>query len=221
MTCNLVIPSESCYEISRILRDRSLWMADVLFWFRGNFVKQLAEMDEVELLRSVAQGDRDAFGRLYDLHSTSLFSVAARILNDTKAAEDVLQEVFIQVWRKAGTYRPELGKPFQWLLGLTRNKAVDQVRSSVRRSRLTFDAAENQADDPAAVEEQFSSDQKVIIRKALAEIPIDQRKSIELAYFGGLSQSQIAEQLGEPLGTIKARIRRGMLKLRDVLEGKL
>ena len=184
---------------------------------------QPVPVDEVELLRSISEGDRHAFSRFYDQYARLLFSIAFRILNDQKEAEDVLQEVFLQIWDKAGSYNPLLGKPGSWAVTLTRNKAIDYIRAHQRRSKLVEHAATEIAANPAtfapANDSVHRPDHAELISSAVAELPADQRKAIEMAFFSGFTQNEISETLKEPLGTIKARIRRGMLKLRDRLEG--
>lgn len=178
---------------------------------------------EVELLRRIGGGDRQAFASFYDQYSGLLFSIAVKILNDGKEAEDVLQEVFMQIWNKAGAYDPLLGKPASWAVTLTRNRAIDRIRSAQRRAKLieraTVEAEMQPGAPPLANEKLHGKENAERIRSVLAELPADQRRAIEMAFFSGLTQDEIANALQEPLGTIKARIRRGMLKLREKLEG--
>ena len=180
---------------------------------------------DVELLRRIAAGDRSAFAEFYDRHSTLMFSVACKILNDPGEAQDVLQETFLQIWEKAERFDPTLGKASSWVATLTRNKAIDRIRASVRRSRLADEAGTESAIaaevTDTANEAVHGHDKARLIQSAIVELPADQRRAIELAYFSGLTQHEISEKLQEPLGTIKARIRRGLLKLRDQLEGLL
>ena len=180
---------------------------------------------DVELLRRIAGGDRSAFASFYDQYSGLLFSIAVKVLNDAKEAEDVLQEVFVQIWNKADAYDPLLGKPASWAVTLTRNKAVDRIRASQRRSRLLEQAAveANGSPDhsPSANEKLHGKENAEMIRSVVAALPPDQRCAIELAFFSGLTQDEISQTLQEPLGTIKARIRRGMFKLREKLEGRV
>jgi RNA polymerase sigma-70 factor (ECF subfamily) len=179
--------------------------------------------NDVELLRSISEGDRYAFSRFYDQYSKLLFSIAFHILNDQKEAEDVLQEVFVLIWDKAGTYHSRLGKPSSWAVALTRNKAIDYIRANQRRSKLAEQAATemsvNSPGSATANESVRGRENAELIGSAVADLPEDQRQAIEMAFFSGLTQNEISETLKEPLGTIKARIRRGMLKLRDRLEG--
>jgi RNA polymerase sigma-70 factor (ECF subfamily) len=180
---------------------------------------------DVELLRRIAARDRAAFAEFYDRHSTLMFSVAAKILNDSGEAEDVLQEVFVQIWEKAGRFDPNLGKASSWAAILVRNRAIDKIRASQRRTRLAEEAGLEQAVgaevSDTANETVHGHEQAKLIQSAIVELPVEQRRAIELAYFSGLTQNEISEKLREPLGTIKARIRRGLLKLRDQLEGAL
>lgn len=180
---------------------------------------------DIELLRQIAAGDRSAFGEFYDRHSVLMFSVASRILNDPSDAEDVMQEAFVQIWEKAGNFDPKLGKPSSWAAILVRNKAIDRIRGSQRRSRLALEAGAEMAiaaeANDSANDMVHGHDQAQLIHSAIVELPAEQRNAIELAYFSGLTQNEISEKLHEPLGTVKARIRRGLLKLRDQLEGLL
>ena len=180
---------------------------------------------DVELLRRIAQQDGNAFAEFYDRHSTLLYSVACKILNEPSDAEDVLQETFVQIWEKAAYFDPGLGKASTWAAVLVRNKAIDRIRASRRRSRLNDDAGveiaiahetENTVNDSV-----YGHDKARMIQTAIVELPSEQRQAIELAFFSGLTQNEISEKLKQPLGTIKARIRRGMLKLRDQLESLL
>ena len=178
---------------------------------------------DVELLRRIAGQDRSAFASFYDRYSGLLFSIAVKVLNDPKEAEDVLQEVFMQIWNKADAYNPLLGRPASWAVTLTRNKAIDRIRAAQRRSKLleqaTVEANARPDDSPSANEMLHGRENAERIRSVVAALPPDQRRAIELAFFSGLTQDEIAKNLQEPLGTIKARIRRGMLKLREKLEG--
>jgi len=194
--------------------------------FRTERVSESADQDnDVRMLQRIAAGDRAAFAEFYDAYSGLLFSLAAKILNDAREAEDVLQEVCLQIWQKAGNYNPRLGKPIHWAVALARNKAIDRVRASQRRARLLEHATGARAGETAAPmaanEALHGRERAALIRNALAGLPPDQRHAIELAFFSGLTQDEISEKLREPLGTVKARIRRGMLKLRDLLEDAL
>lgn len=179
------------------------------------------ELTEADLLRRVAARDESAFGQLYDRLAPILFQLAFRILQDAALSEDVVQDAFLQIWDKAGQYDSQLGKPLSWAATLTRHKAIDRLRAGERRRRFTEEAGQDQEarqedslapDSPTQLQETAQG-----VRVALGSLPAEQRVAIELAFFDGLTQSQIAERLQIPLGTVKARIRRGMLQLRDAL----
>jgi len=180
---------------------------------------------DFELFRLIGARDRAAFAEFYDRHVTRLYSVARKILNDTTEAQDVVQDVFVQIWEKAGNFDPKLGQPSYWVITLVRNKAIDRIRASQRRAKLADDAGAEAAlttgTGESAHEGLHGQEKAGLIRSALVELPADQRHAIELAFFSGLTQHEISTQLSQPLGTIKARIRRGLLKLRDQLEGVL
>ena len=177
--------------------------------------------EDVELLRRVALGDKAAFAELYDRLSGVLYSTVMRILNDSRESEDVLQEVFLQIWDKANTYDSRVGRPFNWALTITRNRAIDRLRSVRRRYEFVAETTETALSAPSyapdAGREVYQRERSLLVRKALEELPLEQRQAIEMAFLGGQTQNEISEQLGQPLGTIKARIRRGMLKLRESL----
>jgi RNA polymerase sigma-70 factor (ECF subfamily) len=182
--------------------------------------------EDIRLLQLVGQGDRAAFSQLYDRFSSVLFATAFSVLNNREAAEDVLQDAFLMIWEKAPLYNPERGKPLTWALTLTRNKAIDRLRSSQRRRRL-YDAAERESltdeqhDDRDSFMALLTSERSTLVREALGQLSPDQRQAIEMTFFGLLTQLEVAEQLNEPPGTIKARIRRGLMRLRDVLADRV
>jgi RNA polymerase sigma-70 factor (ECF subfamily) len=187
----------------------------------------VAEQDQdAALIERIRGGERAAFVTFYDRYSPLLFSVAARVLGERKEAEDVLQEVMLVIWNKSGDYDPQLGSLSSWAVTVTRNKALDRLRARTRRLRLIEEAAILAEDSdassyPSANEIVHGRERAQLLRDAMNELPADQRMAIELAFFTGLSQSDIATRLQEPLGTIKARIRRGMLRLRERLGGAL
>lgn len=178
--------------------------------------------DDIALLQRVARGDRQGLEELYDKFCNVLFTVAFRVLNDQQATEDVLQDVFIQIWEKAPLYDSSRGKPLTWAITLTRNKAIDQLRSIQRRSRLADNAereyrALEEFDGPSAFELVASGESGRLVREALRTLSPENQEVIELAFFSSLTQAEIAERLQQPLGTVKARIRRALMKLRDIL----
>jgi RNA polymerase sigma-70 factor (ECF subfamily) len=191
------------------------------------FGRNVAEPDQdAALIARIRGGERAAFVSFYDRYSPLLFSVAARVLGERKEAEDVLQEVMLVIWNKSGDYNPQLGTLSSWAVAVARNKALDRLRARARRLRLIEDAAVMAGDSgatsyPSANEVIHGQERAELLRDAMKALPADQRMAIELAFFSGLSQSDIAERLQQPLGTIKARIRRGMLRLREQLGGAL
>ena len=178
--------------------------------------------EDIRLLQLVGQGDRTAFSQLYDRFSRVLFATAFSVLNNREAAEDVLQDACLMIWEKAPLYDAERGKPLTWALTLTRNKAIDRLRSLQRRRRL-YDEAERESltdeqfDDRDSFMAVISLERGTQVREALLQLSPDQRQAIEMTFFGSLTQNEVAEQLDEPLGTVKARIRRGLMRLREVL----
>ena len=177
----------------------------------------------LHLIQQVAKQDRDAFSQLYDRFSTLVFSLAMRMLKARSDAEDLLQEVFVQVWRQAENYSAERGSPEAWIINIARSRAIDKIRSIRRMQRsfvLTDDPA--QAESTETVESSaVESETRLTMNSALANLPDTQRKVLELAYFDGLTQSEIADRLAEPLGTVKTRMRSGIQKLREILGTKL
>ena len=175
-------------------------------------------------MKRIAEGDAESFAAFYDRYETLLYSIALRILHTESEAEDVVQDAAVLIWERAPLYQASQGKPGSWAIAVVRNKAIDRLRSSRRRGDLMERATEEFAVMESAQASEgagWSGDSAGLVRKGLVGLPLEQRQAIELAFFGGLSQSEIAEKLREPLGTIKARIRRGMLAMRDALEGAL
>ena len=176
----------------------------------------------MELLRAIAQGDEQAFASLYDRYNAAVFGFLLRILGNNVEAEDVLQEVFLQVWQRAADYDETRGRPFTWLVTLARSRAIDRLRANDARdrtaTRATRGAAENISD---AAEDAIRSEHGEMVRRALAEIPEEPRRALLLAYFEGCSQAEIAARLGSPIGTIKTRTRSGLRKLRELLSKRM
>jgi RNA polymerase sigma-70 factor (ECF subfamily) len=177
---------------------------------------------DVELLHAVARGDEAALARLYDAYRVILFGLLVRILNSREEAEDILQEVFIQVWRRAKDFDEKRGRPFTWLVTLTRSRAIDRLRLLGARQRLATSAERERVEEASdALTDTIKGTQQEVVRRALAKLPEEQRHTLLLAYFEGLTQSEIATKLGAPLGTVKTRMRSGMMKLRVLLEPQL
>ena len=187
---------------------------------------QHREVDDETLLQRLAAGDKVALSLLYDRHSGAIFALLLRILGDRATAEDLLQEVFLRVWQRAATYQAGRGRPTTWLFGIAHNLAIDEVRRLRRRPQAveTPDAESREtllgaiaAPGPDPADQAWEQVQRAQISAALLHLPETQRMIIELAYFEGYTQSQIAARLDEPLGTVKTRLRLGMQKLRDQL----
>lgn len=174
-------------------------------------------------MERVVSGDEVAFSTLYRKLSPGLFSMIYQILQDQKESEDVLQEAFVQMWKKASTYDDNRSALFTWAVMISRNKAIDRLRSRQRRTRLVEEATAEVAAAPADLESgadvlSGQSDERKRIRGALSTLPASQREAIELAFFTDMTQAEVSAKLSEPLGTVKARIRRGLLSLRDLLQ---
>ena len=183
--------------------------------------REQSEESQAQLLRRIAGQDRQALAEFYDQTAGTLFSTAVRILGDAHEAEEVIQDAFLQIWGKAATFDAALGKPFYWALSITRNRAIDRLRARQRRVRLADELHEAAAADSSPLASPFQSalseEDLAAVRSAVSGLPGDQRQAIDMAFFGGMTHAEIADALHEPLGTIKARIRRGMLKLRERL----
>ncbi|HEX6617506.1 MAG TPA: sigma-70 family RNA polymerase sigma factor [Gemmatimonadales bacterium] len=181
-------------------------------------VTRMSSPADFELVARAAAGDERALGLLYDRYGSVLYAVAFRILGERADAEEVVLEAFTQAWRDAPRFEPGRGSVAGWLTTIARSRALDLVRARTRRTRITAAAA---AEAPAAPPRPDSAldheDRRREVRRALDALSPTQRQAIELAYFEGLSQSEIAERLQEPLGTIKTRVRLGMQKLRECL----
>jgi len=177
---------------------------------------------QAQLLRRIAAQDKQALAELYDQVAAVLFATSFRILGDSHEAEEVIQDVFVQIWNKASTFDSALGTPFHWMVGIARNRSIDRLRLRQRQAQV-FDQLQNfaaidAAHDSAPAKTDLVEDELAGIRAEVRNLPPDQRLALEMAFFGGLTHAEIARITGEPLGTVKARIRRGMLKLRDTLQ---
>lgn len=186
-------------------------------------VLKKSKPDDIQLIKLIAQSHQDAINELYERYKRLVFSVALAIVGDQSVAEEITLDVFVQVWQKADSYRPELAKVSTWMIAITRNHAIDILRWQRSRPEASIVHWEEGSvqNGPLIhnVEEQIESIlKKERVRKAVAQLPEDQREALALAYFKGYTQSQISEALKQPLGTIKTRIRLGMQKLRKLLE---
>ena len=180
-----------------------------------------SKTSDSDLLRAVARGDEAALAACHDRYRLILFGLILRILNDRAEAEDVLQETFLQVWRRANDFDENRGRAFTWLVTIARSRALDRLRSHGSRKRIAAEAtaeAGNLIGDASA--ETLRSEEGATVRRALTELPEEQRRALLLAYFEGLTQTEIATRLGIPLGTVKTRVRSGMIRLREVLRDR-
>ena len=179
-----------------------------------------AEIDWGDLVARCAAGDQAALAGLYDASNSLVYGLAVRILGDRDLAEDVVVEVYSQAWREAQSFSPARGSAASWLMTLARSRSVDLLRSR-RRDRATEpleSAGEVEASTPTPEAATMDAERHGLVRGALSSLSQEQRHAIELAYYSGLSHSEIAERLDVPLGTIKTRIRLGMMRMREMLE---
>jgi RNA polymerase sigma-70 factor (ECF subfamily) len=183
--------------------------------------RRFAHLSDEALVALVARGDEDALAELYDRVGRVAYGIAFRVLRDERLAEDAVQEGFLNVWRTAVSFRAERAKASTWIVTLVHRRAVDLVRREERRKADPLDdvTAAGLIDEAGSAEDQawlgFERDR---VQLALAQLPDTQREAIELAYYGGFSQSELAERLGEPLGTIKSRMFAGLARLRELLD---
>lgn len=173
--------------------------------------------DDLTILDRIARGDQRAVGELYDRHSHLLFGLLVRILHERAEAEEVLQEVFVQAWTRADTYEASRGTPAGWLCGIARNRAIDRLRARARGVRtLEHVSVPASPETPEALAS--TSQRQRDVHLALNALPREQRELIERAYFTGSTQSEMATELGLPLGTVKTRVRAGLQTLRKLLD---
>ncbi len=172
------------------------------------------------LIDRAAAGDQLAVSELYDATSRMVYGLVLRILGDEGAAEEVLLDVYMQVWRQAASYDARRGAPLAWLATIARSRAIDRLRAGRQewqRAR-SLETVSQQSTGENLEEATYVGELREVVRGALVTLSDEQREALELAYYGGLSHSEIAERLGQPLGTIKTRIRLGMMKLRALLK---
>jgi RNA polymerase sigma-70 factor (ECF subfamily) len=181
---------------------------------------EMAALRDDELLSLMLRRREAALGAIYDRYGRLVYTVALRITGDRETAEEVVQDVFQNVWQAAGSFQPGAGTFSAWLMGITRHRAIDATRSKRERARdreQTLDLDFSTGQESGIEREVAQSLLCDAVRDALGELPPNQRQAIELAYYGNLTRAEIAERLGEPLGTVKTRLRLGLLKLRDLL----
>ena len=182
------------------------------------------DQDWAALIRNVADGDQSALATLYDSTSRLVFGLVLRIVTDRSTAEEVLLDVYTQVWRQAAAYDIKRGAPLAWLMTIARTRGIDRLRSG-RHEQQHKESLEGVGEVTASNEspetDTVTAERRQLVRSALERLSAEQREVIELAYYSGLSHSEIALRLGQPLGTVKTRTRLGMMKLRDMLRPTL
>jgi len=179
--------------------------------------------DDVTLLQAVARRDEAAFATLYDRMARPIFSMIMRIVRGRAEAEEILQEAFWQIWESAPSFQAELGSPFCWIVTIARRKAIDRLRANSRQVQRIAEAQALRVEDeyarPAVWDELAVGERSATVKAALARLGPDERRAIVLAFFDGLTHEEIAKALRAPVGTVKARIRRGLVKLKPSLAG--
>jgi RNA polymerase sigma-70 factor (ECF subfamily) len=181
---------------------------------------ELTSVSDEELMALVRLRQEAALGTLYDRYGRLVYAVGLRITGDRETAEEVVQDVFQNVWQAAASYQPGVGAFSSWLLGITRHRSIDVTRSKRERARAREQTFGEIRPSGTEANVDLEVDQRMLresVRAALEVLPANQRQAIELAYYGGLTRTEIAERLNEPLGTVKTRLRLGLLKLRDLL----
>ena len=184
--------------------------------------RQYVLLADEDLISLVAQSDAQAFAILYDRHSRAAYSLAFRMMGDKHAAEDLLQDAFLKLWRGATSYRSERGSLRTWILSIVHNRGIDQLRSSAsrRRTQEKVEASAPISQPSEAFAQTWRNTQREQVREALGTLPKEQLKILELAYFSGYTHVEISELLGLPLGTVKGRMRLGMKKIRDYFDSQ-
>jgi RNA polymerase sigma-70 factor (ECF subfamily) len=179
--------------------------------------EQYALLADEELISLVGAGDAEAFALLYDRHARPAYSLAYRMMGEKQAAEDLVQDALLKVWRGAGSYRAERGSVRTWILSIVHNRGIDQLRSlaSRRRTQDKVEASAPRSQPSDAFSEAWRNSQRDQVREALGTLPPEQLKILELAYFSGYTHVEISELLGVPLGTVKGRMRLGLKKIKD------
>ena len=178
--------------------------------------RQLAHLSDEALVALAARSEQSALAELYDRYGRTAYGLALRVLRDQALAEDAVQEAFLTIWRTASRFMPERGKASTWILTLVHRRAVDAVRREQRRRADSLELAAEPAVE-GAEEDAFLRLQRERVQSMLRQLPDAQREALELAYYGGFSQSELAERLGQPLGTIKSRMFGGLSRMRELL----
>lgn len=181
---------------------------------------EATSVDDAAVVQRMAGGDEGALAAFYDRWVSQVYSLVAQMLRDADEAEDVVEETFWQVWQRASSYDPARGTVRTWVLTIARTRALDHLRARQRRPEpVALEELVPAGDDADPSLDAESRERRQLVMDALAALPTEQRRALELAYFGGFTQTEIAERLAEPLGTVKTRMRLGMRKLRDTLLG--
>ena len=178
--------------------------------------RDLVHLSDEALVALVARGEEDGLAALYDRYGRTAYGLALRVVRDPALAEDVVQEAFLSLWRTAGRFVPERARAETWLLTIVHRRAVDLVRREERRRAEPIESAPETVDD-AAEEAPWMRLERERVQAALAALPDPQREAIELAYYGGFTQAELADRLGQPLGTIKSRMFAGLARLGELL----
>jgi RNA polymerase sigma-70 factor, ECF subfamily len=184
--------------------------------------KRYLLLADEDLIGLAGNGDAEAFAALYDRHSRAAYSLAYRMMGDKQAAEDLLQDAFLKVWRSAGSYRVERGSVRTWILSIVHNRGIDQLRSAAsrRRTQDKVEAEAPKAQSSDAFSQAWRNTQRDQVRDALSTLPPEQLKILELAYFSGYTHVEIAELLDLPLGTVKGRMRLGLKKIKSYFDSR-
>ena len=184
--------------------------------------RQYVLLADEDLISLVGGSDAEAFATLYDRHGRAAYSLSYRMMGEKQAAEDLVQDAFLKVWRGAGSYRTERGSIRTWILSIVHNRGIDQLRSlaSRRRTQNKVEASAPKSEPSEAFAETWSNSQREQVREALGTLPPEQLKILELAYFSGYTHVEISELLDLPLGTVKGRMRLGLKKIRDYFDSR-
>jgi RNA polymerase sigma-70 factor, ECF subfamily len=184
--------------------------------------RQYLILADEDLMALVEGGDSGAFAGLYDRHGRAAYSLAYRMAGERQAAEDLVQDAFLDVWRAAGSYRAERGSVRTWVLSIVHNRGIDQIRSAASRRRIQdrVQATSSISQPSEAFSEAWRNSQRSQVRKALEDLPAEQLQVLELAYFSGYTHTEIADLLGLPLGTVKGRMRLGLKKIRAYFDAR-
>jgi RNA polymerase sigma-70 factor (ECF subfamily) len=178
---------------------------------------------DVALMRAIALGDRDALGAFYDRHASAVMGLCVRILSSRNEAEETVADIFVELWERAGHFDPERGSPLAFLMNLGRSRAIDRLRQRRRHTDAIAEVAAaerlDRSGDPPAFGCAIQDERRSIVRKALDALDARERRAVEMSFFQGLTHREIAAALQEPIGTVKTRIRRGLIRLRDELHG--